>query len=237
MTDQTEIVHQPDGMQAIAALIEGGKVESGQLRELFALQCDVRAENAREDFVTAIAEFQAVCPRIAKKRTAAIKSKNSNDWEYKFAAFEDIMAEIAEPLKNAGLTIGFSSEVSEGLLHTTCHLSRGIHTQSYKTSVAIPTTMRVNDTQQMGAAMSYGKRYALIGALNIVVEDEDNDAQGLAGTINEDAADKLRELCKEAGRTEAQVLEFYKLDSFNDLPTAVYAGCEHMLQLIIKGRS
>jgi hypothetical protein len=36
--------------------------------------------------------------------------------------------------------------------------------------------MRVNETQKFGAALSYAKRYALQGALNIVVTDEDTDA-------------------------------------------------------------
>lgn len=45
---------------------------------------------------------------------------------------------------------------------------------------------KVNDAQQFGAAVTYARRYGLVGALNIPVDDEDDDAACLTETRQEE---------------------------------------------------
>ena len=82
--------------------------------------------------------------------------------------------------------------------------------------------MQVNDTQKWGAALSYGKRYALMAALNIVVEDEDSDAEGLLESVSADQAMKIEAAIEETEGDKGRFLHYYKVNSFTELPASEF---------------
>jgi hypothetical protein len=51
---------------------------------------------------------------------------------------------------------------------------------------------KVNDAQQFGAAVTYARRYGLVGALNVPVDDEDDDAACLTENTAEPAEQPVR---------------------------------------------
>jgi len=145
-----------------------------------------RNEAARA-FSVAMTDFQGKCPTVKKKRKAG-----EGGFGYSYAAYEDVMAVAGPVLKECGLALTFSTEHDAAGIKVTCRIRHGIHFEDHTLTVPVPS-MRVNDTQRYGAALSYAKRYALCAALNIVVADEDTDASGLDEPVTLEQAAMIRE--------------------------------------------
>jgi len=163
-------------MQTPAQLIEQA-VATGTspeaLEKLMDLQDRWMAKQAEQSFHGAVTEFQMHCPPIVKQKSASFKGQKA----YDYAGYEDIMHIIQKPLAQCGLSLSFDSEVIEGnMLKTTCIVSGHGHRQTSSVTLPVPAEMRVNATQKAGAGLSYGKRYSLVNALNLVVVGEDSDA-------------------------------------------------------------
>lgn len=161
-----------------------------KLGALMDLQERWERNRAAEVFALAVTKFQSLCHTVFKRRTADVPGKFS----YQYASFDDIMREVAPALAECGLAVTFNIAETQkpGILNITCQVRCGIHVQETNSFVPIPV-MTVNDTQRFGAAVSYGKRYVLCAALNIVVTDNDDDAAGLVDSISEHQAEEVRD--------------------------------------------
>jgi hypothetical protein len=111
----------------------------------------------------------------------------------------------------------------------TCHVQHGTHVQSTSFVVPLPQ-LSTNNTQQFGAALSYGKRYALCAALNIVVSNEDDDGAALIERITEEQAVELRLLLRDTGKDEGRFLQWAKAESIEELSKAKFAEALDMLR-------
>lgn len=163
--------------QTPLTLIESA-VQSGTspeaLSQLMDLQERWESKQAKIAFDSAVAAFQRDCPPIIKS-----KSVNLGGGGYQYAPYEDIMHTIGPALANNGLSLSFDSAFQESMLTVTCFVSGHGHTRDTSVTLPLPGQMRVNDTQKAGAGLSYGKRYAVINALNLSVVGEDSDAARL----------------------------------------------------------
>jgi hypothetical protein len=169
----------PTGLLAMA--VQQG-ADASQLKELRDLHHQMERDQAEREFHEAMAMFQRRCPAIKKSR----KGHNSN-----YAPLDDIMRQIAPLLQDCGLTITFDASMVDGNCHCVCRVRKGLHEQTTAIDLPMPEEMRVNQTQKMGAALSYAKRYSLCAALNITVTDEDTDGAGLGDTIGQKEQDAI----------------------------------------------
>jgi len=114
-------------------------------------------------------------PRITKDGRITNKQ---GQVQSRFAHYEAIDA-IVRPLVEAeGLTYGFDvSEAEQGRVGVTCIVSHvdGHEERFGPMPLAVDTTGAKNATQGAGSATSYGKRYTLCAAFNIVTEGADDD--------------------------------------------------------------
>lgn len=132
---------------------------------------------AKSEFFAAKAQVMLAMPRIRKD--GAI-TNSAGRVQSRFATFEAI-DKIVRPICNAaGLVYSFIPSQSGNSLTVTCELAHtGGHVERYgPMPLAIDTTGAKNATQGAGSAVSYGKRYTLCAALNIVTEGDDNDGRG-----------------------------------------------------------
>jgi len=158
-------------LSIIRAVASDPNCDVDKLERLMGLQERYEANEACKAYGHAIAGFQSKCPIIQKAKKAD---------RYSYAGYDDIMVQIRPVLAEYGLSVSFSSgQADAGKLSIEITLQHGTHSETKRFSFPVPEQMRVNDTQKMGAALSYARRYALCGALNIVVSDEDMDAAGL----------------------------------------------------------
>jgi hypothetical protein len=221
LTDSNGIIEHrsPPTPLAILDKMAASDVDPEKLAQMMTLCERYEANDAAQKFSAALARFQAKCPAITKRRKIDLGGGSGP----LYASLDDIMKEIKPLLADCGLCITFSAEVTEaGQIHVLCNIRHGRHVETSEITLPIPAQMRVNDTQKMGAALSYAKRYALCSALNITVTDEDTDANGLAATIDEEQYAKLVEWFESSGEGPGPTLKFCKVKSPSEIPAAMF---------------
>lgn len=215
-TTEANLPAKRDPMELLSMAVEQG-ADPDKLGQLMELQRQWQADRAAETFADRLAAFQAECPQIEKKRGADFKGQHA----YNFASLDDIMRIVQPILAKHGLTVGFSAETNDAgtLVTVECRVRCGSHVEVTRSTFPLPDSMRVNKTQQMGAALSYAKRYALCAALNIIVTDEDRDAHGLAKTVTDEQAESLRTMAEALGENvERRCLAWLGVACWLDVP-------------------
>lgn len=106
-------------------------------------------------------------------------AKDSQGYGYKYSTLDQILTLVKPVL--AKYKLGFYQTPvgqieNESLKIKTClfHASG----QFIETEFSLPIKFGTNPVQDFGAALTYGKRYALLGLLSIFPEDEDTDGVG-----------------------------------------------------------
>jgi len=214
-------------LTVIEAAVTQPDISPERLKGFMDLYERMEANRAADEFGESLAAFQARCPQIRKERSIDLGGGKGPQ----YASLDDIMRVITPLLAEHGLGVTFSASLTEsGSLRVLCSVRKGRHVETTEITLAVPTQMRVNDTQRMGAALSYGKRYALCAALNIVVTDEDTDANGLAQTITEEQCATIREWIEGSGADEKKFLKWLAVERIGDIPAAQFQTALYELQ-------
>ncbi|OGG65155.1 hypothetical protein A2Z56_02590 [Candidatus Kaiserbacteria bacterium RIFCSPHIGHO2_12_45_16] len=159
------------------AIERGLPVET--IERFLAMRKEFRADQAREAFVMAMAQFQKDCPVIAKTKVVTDKD---NKPRYKFAPLDSIVLQVKKPLGDNSLAYGFREERSQDnkSLTVICTITHSMgHSEESSFTVEIGTESFMSDTQKYGARNTFAKRYAFMNALGILTGDEDTDAREL----------------------------------------------------------
>ncbi len=93
------------------AIAKGLPVET--MERLFALHKEVKAEKAKEEFVTALSNFQRDIPIISK--TKKVLNKDGT-LRYQYAPLDTIIEQIKEALTTNGLSYTWEVENKEGFI-------------------------------------------------------------------------------------------------------------------------
>ena len=205
-------IARPDPMMILQAAVERG-VDADQLGKLMDLQERYQANQARIAFSSAMSDFQAHCPTI-------LKSKKAD--RYSYAPLDEILRTIRPHLDTCGLSIRFSTLTTGLIITALCTIShRDGHSEQSEFAAPVDSNMKVNDTQKMGSANSYAKRYALMNALNLVASDEDDDGYR-AGVefIAKEQADLLRADIEKLKINLPKYLECIPAKSLDEIPAA-----------------
>ena len=201
-----------------------------ELAKWMDLQERWQATQARNAYFKAMADFQRMVPEIPKTR--AVHSR-SGDVMYKYAALESIAKLIRAAEQSCGFSHRFNTFPREGggvkveciVTHSAGH--------SEVTAVEIPATkgMNTNAAQDHGIAITYGQRYAMLGAYGITTVSDDTDMRTMDDRAITDVqfAD-LVALCKEAGVSEAQPCKVYGIPTLDLLNARLYEPCKAMLE-------
>lgn len=197
----------------VAMALRDPSIEVSKLEALLRMQREIVAEDAKSLFNQSFGRLQPRLPRIKKNGEVEYKNKQGQlEKAFKFARFEDIMTAIAPLLEEEGFSVGFNTAPRPsdgGGLIVTCILRhRGGHSTETSIPVPLDNSGGKNSLQGYGSSLSYGKRYAMTAALNLVTEGEDDDGdRGGARYITEKQAEELRKMCQVAGRVEGTILQ------------------------------
>jgi len=154
------------------AIAKGLPVET--MKELFLLQKEVKAEQAKEAFVTALAEFQKVCPVI--KKTKKVLNKNGT-LRYLYAPLEAIIEQIKKPLSESGISYTWKVENKDKLVKAIIKVTHIFgHSETSSFEVPIDSNEYMTLPQRYASSLTFVKRYTLCNALGISTGDEDTDA-------------------------------------------------------------
>lgn len=159
----------------IMEVVKDPSVSPEKMSALLDVQERMIDRQALMDFNKAKMQALGEMPSITKE--GAIKNKNGQV-QSRYARFEDIDKVVRPICQKHGLVYSFNvDEGDRGAVKVTCELGHvGGHVKEYgPLSVPLDTSGAKNATQGVGSATSYGKRYTLCAALNIVTHFEDND--------------------------------------------------------------
>lgn len=171
--------------QAIQA---GSTIET--LERLFSLAKDVRAEQARELWHRAMAEFQRTCPPIRRSETARITSKRTgSSYSYSYAPLGEIMQTILPVMGPLGLSASYRVRHEGERVIASARISHeaGHHEESGEVSMPVVSgdDMGANPAQRVGIASTYAKRYALLAILGLAPEDDPDGGEGKPEPVSE----------------------------------------------------
>lgn len=144
-----------------------------KLEKLMNLQERWSAQQAKKSFLMAMSIFQSECPVLNKSKTVEFKQT-----KYKYTPLGDIISQIKNILKQAGLSYRWESKESGDNIEVTCVVSHlDGHSESTTMSGKLDATGSKNIIQQRGSTTTYLRRYTLTSALGIATADEDADGQ------------------------------------------------------------
>ena len=159
------------------AMSSGASLE--QLRELMALQERYDANEARKAYTAAMAEFKRAAPVILKTKKVEFSGTS-----YMHATLGSVVEIISKALGEHGFSVRFTTEQPEdGRIVVTCTLT---HKQGHFETDAFAgppdTSGKKNATQGIASAISYGRRYTILGVTGLATMDqEDDDGRGAGG--------------------------------------------------------
>jgi hypothetical protein len=171
---------EPSIESILAAAVDRGIDPVGleKIAGLYERMMDRRGEQA---FNRALAKFHEECPPIVKTREATKEELIPGTKQYRtvrmygYADLSEITKVIGPALQRNGLVPTWDTTVLENMTVTTCtvrHVDGAAHASSF-TCQGVGTKM-MNSAQISASAMTYGRRYSLIGVLGLVVDDDDD---------------------------------------------------------------
>ena len=161
--------------QGMMELAKDPEVDPAKMAAMLDMQERMIDREALSQYKTAMHKAREAMPVITKE--GAIKNKNGQV-QSKYATYEAIDRVVRPLVQPLGLSYGFDiSEGEQGRVLITCIVSHtGGHEERFgPMPLAVDTTGAKNATQGAGSAASYGQRYTLCLAFNIVTSGQDTD--------------------------------------------------------------
>lgn len=160
---------------------QGVSVET--LTKLLELQERFEANEARKAFEVAFAAFKADAPKL--ERTKGVSHDQGKTEKYRYTPLDTIANTLGPILAKHGLSYNWRQESTKESVTVTCILR---HTQGHSIdnvlSAGADPSGSKNAIQAIGSAVSYLRRYTLLGVLGMATSDEDTD-----GVTMQEAAD------------------------------------------------
>lgn len=164
-----------DSVNTLIAQAITANVPVETLERLFALREKVKAEQAKEAFVTALATFQSEIKTIAK--TKKVMGKDGK-LRYMFAPMDSIIDQVKKPMGEHGFSYTWSVDNSQpGFVTAVCTITHSLgHSQTSDFKIPIDADAYMTAPQKVASALTFAKRYSFCNALGISTGDEDTDA-------------------------------------------------------------
>lgn len=217
-----------DTLSKTALNIAGGDNASEKvavIERLWAMQKEAEDRQAEREFGISKVALAMELPTIPKNHKIEFIDKNNTKRETPYADRADIESVLDPICRKHGFSKEYSTETIDG---KACQILIVRHVAGHKEVYRSPympldTTGSKNNNQAAGSTSEYGKRYALIGAFNIIGVDKDDD-----GNKGETPGDKPKD--KFAARVEEQTAPKTEAMSVDD-------AAEKLRELIVKSPS
>lgn len=219
-------------MEVINSAIQSNMAPES-LEKLMDLQERFEANNAKKSFNASLVKAQREMPTVYKGRSNA-GTRSS------YASFDDIMRVVRPVLDTHGLALSFSQSETETTMTVICTIMH-VDGHSSDTPFTLPKDEVIksaagksvtNLAQAQGSANSYAKRYCLCNALNIVLGDQDDDAQAQNVPLKCISPAQVRELEKlitDTGVELDKFLEHYRSGSLEEFPLVRFEKAKSLL--------
>lgn len=144
------------------------------LERLFELREKVKAEAAKEAYISGMSKFQAACPVI--KKTKKVLNKDGSI-RYVFAPIDSIIEQTKAIVAENGFSYRWETKNPEGGVTAICIVTHIMgHSESTDFTAAIDQAGYMTAPQKTASALTFAKRYTFCNAFGISTGDEDTDA-------------------------------------------------------------
>lgn len=197
---QAATVNQADSIVAvISRAASDPSVDIDKMERLLAMHERLVAAEASKAFSEAMGRLQDRIPVIKKRGRIGFKDETKKAIQY--ARYEDIEKEIRPHYNAEGFENFFTTETMEdGKIVVVLRIT---HKQGHERITKSPpmpldTSGAKDNIKAMGSTISYGKRYCLVNAYDVVCEGEDDDgtAGGKAAKEKDPFVDKMEKQSK-----------------------------------------
>lgn len=193
----------------IARAASDPKCDVEKLDKLLDMQERVMGKQAEMAFNSAMASLQPELPAIKKTK---------DGHKYKYAPYDQIDRLIRPHYTEHGFSLSFNSESKGDNVHYYGTIS---HKEGFSRTAEMilpaDTSGSKNEIQAVGSTISYAKRYLVGMLLNIVTEDEDDDAAYGNERLTPEMVSKVQELIESTGRSEARLLKIKGVNSIEHI--------------------
>lgn len=189
---------------------ESGPAAVEMLERLVAMHERAEDRQAVKDYNCALAGFQEKCPSIHKNKEVSIKG----GYDYKYAPPDKIEEIVGPIMSEFGFSATYSQRCEDGRVFVTCTLShKEGHSRDYLYDSPLDNKNPMGDMHKTGGATTYARRYALMGALGLVMTDGGTDGhtppQQDNTPITPEQANDVADLIAKAGLNEKRFIDWY----------------------------
>ena len=217
------------------------------LERLMLMDQTWQKEQARKQYLTAMAGFSGLIPKIEKTKEVRYTHRDGQGvTAFDHAELGQYNHQISHGLSQHGLSHRWESKVEDGVVWVTCVIA---HASGHEERTELPgapdTSGKKNALQAMASTVSYLKRYTLDMALGLAAADQDNGGQdGKPATITKDQSAELEELFDQSGAewekfaigVQKAFKGEFELKSMSDLPPHSYHRVKKTLTNLVKGQ-
>lgn len=194
------------------------------------------------EIATALSKMQQKVGSIAKNKKALIPTKNGGKFEFTYADLAAILDATRKPLGENGLAISQTFLQENGFHYISTML---LHSSGQWLKSLLPINVSAVDIKQLGAQITYSRRYAITSLLGICADDDNEEIleeeknaitpsspvplpqkKNEGALITRKQADELNEIIEDCAKEyKKQVFDFLKkqsINSFYELPKELY---------------
>lgn len=203
---QTALVTTPAQLLEMA-VAQGADLD--KLERLMALQERWEANEARREFVQAMAAFKQEPLDIFKRKGVGYTTKDGEFVGYKHAELSDVAGVVVPAMARHDLSHRWEVKQEGGRIIVTCIVThkRG-HSETVTLDGAPDNSGKKNAIQQVASTVTYLQRYTLLLATGLAAKDQTDDDGHGAGNGPTDIGDLLAELYEI--RDDQKALQFWQ---------------------------
>lgn len=194
--------------QFLMEALRDPNIPADKLQVIAQMRREVLADQAREAFQIAFADFSAELPQVERDGTVELVKDNRVLGRYKFTTIEEMDRIIRPLLAKHGLAISFASRDDKDAVVIIGTLAGHGWERSSTYSLPPDAGPGRNALQARGSSRRYAKRYITDDLCNVVRKGKDDDGKGVTLENLIDAAQltQLSDLIKATNTNEAAFL-------------------------------
>lgn len=206
-----------------------------RVEQLFGLYQRMQADRARKEFAVDLIAAQSEMEPIRKDAT-------NSQTKSRYATFDALDRAIRPIYTRYGFAPTYHTDTSPKPDHVMVVMTL-LHRSGYERlyTADMPADGKgakggdvMTKTHAFGSAFSYGKRYTLGGAFNVVTTERDDDGNDAGGTsdgpISESQLQELIKLADEVGADKAKFCRFYNITSFAEIQLSQFEKAKNALK-------
>lgn len=206
-----------------------------RLEKLMDLQTRWEAQEAKKQFIQAMANFKGETIEILKRKQVRFESQKGVT-EYKHAELADVCDAIVGKLSAHGLSHDWDVNQEGDRITVICTITHAAgHSKSVKLCAPPDASGGKNSIQAIGSTISYLERYSLLAATGLATKSTDDDGRAAGNKtepMSEDHQATITSMCDGISPTTLRIVcKSYKVETLSQIPDAEYASIVKRLEI------